>query len=262
MKPMIAVLVICSLAHAQQIHILFAGLPQKAKPTFTKRYDTYVREGLTTAEDASLVDYAETVRLADKIGLWNYPTVSQSLIESLESFSADSTLIVWARVEKYSVVPKRCCFFGARAVGNVSVIITMYSLNKARYMFTGVGTGNARVRLRPVWFRRVEEVSHIGADDLDKIAGEMSRQVADKTISIIKAVARSILAEGGEIYTATPEAQEEEAPSLYDVFEIPSAEAPEIEHQEPSEQVVEEPAAEEAPAEEIPAAQEAPPAQE
>ncbi|MBD3390692.1 MAG: hypothetical protein GF418_01575 [Chitinivibrionales bacterium] len=222
-------LVACGVSHAQRVHVMFAGLPGTHASNFAKRYEEYVRDALKTTENVSMVDYAETQRLADKVGLRRYATVSRSLVKSLQRFAPDSTLVVWGRVEQYVVEPKRGGFLGlgARAVGSVSVILTMYSLHSDKYAFVGNANASASVRKPPAWFRRVALVTHITAQDRDQIALELSRQTARRTAAVIEALVRSILAQGEP--PPTPPAGEEKTPSLYEVFEIPSVEGAPVE---------------------------------
>ena len=235
MRAMVALVMAAWLsAQAQNFHVMFVGLDKGQNATFTKRFGENVRDRLKVMNGVSLVDYAETERLVDKVGLRQFPTVSHELVRSLQRFSADSTLIVWGRVKSYTVEAKRAGIFGATAVGNVSVVLTLYSLSADKYMFVGNANGTAKVRQGPVWFRRAAQVTHISAQDKEKIADDLSAETAERTTRMIAAVVRSLLETEGPRPMPAPAVEDEKEPSLYDVFEIPSAEPPPVEEAQPA----------------------------
>jgi hypothetical protein len=99
-------------------------------------------------------------------------------------------------------------------------------------MFSGSANASTEVRKPPAWFRRADLVTHITAKDREKIADELSRQAADRTIAVISAVVRSIREQTVQAQQEQQIIQQETGepqPSIYDLFEIPQEQAPDFE---------------------------------
>jgi hypothetical protein len=235
-RMMLVVITAWCAVQAQGIHVMFAGIEKANAPVFGNRYDQGMRDRLNAAYDVTPIDWGETQRLAEKIGLTSYSQVSLALVHTLQRYVADSTLLVWGRVEKYSVEAKRRGIFRAHVVGTVSVALMLYSLSDQNYMFVGKAEASTDIKKPPAWFRKADEVTHISAEDRDKIADELARQTADKTTKVISAVVYGLKARQSE-ETTTQTDTTAGAPNIYDMLQVPSDQtAPQQEAQPPAPQ--------------------------
>jgi|GEM_PF-5901389 len=214
----------CSFRVQGEIHVMFVGIAKEKSPLFGQRCEQTIRERLNAAIDVRPVDWAETERIAEKTGLLNFPNVSYSLVKSLQRFIPDSTLLVWGRIDNYTVEVKRRGIFRARVIGNALVVITLYNIQTDRYVFVGKAEAAADIRKPPAWFRRADLVTHISAQDRERIADTLSQKIAGRMCALISAVVRSIDAQAQESAAVREGGAAE--PSIYEIFQIPPPEKP------------------------------------
>jgi hypothetical protein len=224
----------CLVAGAQNVKIAYLGLGEGESAAFCERFDEQIRDKLAAAEGVYVIDYLETQRLRERIRFEYFPTVSRDLAQRLMRFAGDTTLIVWGRVDQLSIQPKRHRLFGARAQASLQLVLTMYSLSYREYVFVGTAQSRTTRPLPPVFFDRVDKVSHISAAERTEMMRELAAAAADKAVRLIGAVSRSELAREEPIVLEDMPAEGVEVrkePTLEDLFEIPTMEAPALEEE-------------------------------
>jgi hypothetical protein len=191
-KILLAVLACWCFAGAEGIYVMFAGVKDENAPLFGQRYQEYIREKLNSSGDVKPFDYNETMRLVEKTGLFDASGVSAELSRTLTRYVPDSTILVWGRVESYNVEAKRRRLVFGKVTGTVSVVVNIFNLKSHEYMFAGMAAGKTEMSKPPVWFRRADQVIHISAKDREDISDVLAGQIADKTMSLISSVIRSV----------------------------------------------------------------------
>ncbi len=231
----VAVCITASVVKAEKIKVAYLGLAEGESAAFSERFGEQIRDRLAVIEQVHLIDFLETQRLKERIRFEYFPTVSRDLVQKLKRFSGDSTLVVWGRVDELSIEPERRRLFGARAVASLKLVLTMYSLSFREYVFIGTAVSDTTHVLPPVFFQRVDKVSHIPAVERTEIMRELASAAARKAVHLVTAVVRSELArEEPIVIEEVPDTQLEERkePTLEDLFEIPSMEAPSVEQEQ------------------------------
>lgn len=216
---------------AKGLNILFMGLAEDNDPTVVSRFDREIREKLAVLPDVRITDFIETQKMKKRIEFNCHSTVSRSLVQSLMKITGDSTMVVWGRVENLNIEPKRYIVFGARAVGKLKVVLTIYSISFREYTYIGNIETETHIPKPPVFFRNVKRVTHITAADREEIIDKLISESTEKTATAISAVVRHGLVRGAG--SGIPGFEEEEVPSIENLFEIPVIDGESIPEEEP-----------------------------
>lgn len=211
---------------AQNINVVFMGIIPGGAPEFEKRFDDLLREQITVIDGIEIADYNDTEYLKKKTDFIESPVISRSFIKSLMQISNDRTLVVWGKISNYAIKPVRRWLIGAEAVGSVTISLTMYSLSFHEYAYLGEIKCRTSITKPPVFFRSVDKVTHITASDRTVIIEKLNKQAAEKSAVIINGIVRSQLVKSGILLPEKVKAKK--VPSVSDLFDIPSVEAPDI----------------------------------
>lgn len=218
---------ISSVVFAQNITIVYMGIVPGGAPEFEERFGDRFREQIAVIPGIDLADYHDTEYLKKKTDFYDSPVLSRSFIESLMQISNDKTIVVWGMVSDFSIKPVRRWLLGAEALGSLTLVLTMYSLGFHEYAFLGDVKCEASVPKPPPFFRSVDKVTHITASDRTDIITELQKQAADKSSDIISDMVRSQLMKSGVLPGG--DVEKKKVPSVSDLFDIPTVEAPDIE---------------------------------
>jgi hypothetical protein len=228
MRMMLLLTLACfSTVMAQNYTVAFMGLAAGGAPSIEKRGGQAIKDRLVARQDLQLMDDVQTAQLANHTG-FDFPvTVSRPLVESLKKIVGDTAIIAWGRIDRYVVKPQRHMLMGAKVVGTAWVNLTIYSLGFKSYTCVAAIQATASVWKPPVFFRRVDLVTHITAQDQAEISDQIVGQLATRVADIIVTVVRHYRETGSPLEIPTVETQK--APSIENLFEIPSVEGTSIE---------------------------------
>ncbi len=224
-KSLLFLFLLCIGAYSQNVTVVFLGILPGGAPEFEKKFSDLLREQITVVPEVTIADYDETRRLKKRTDFNNSPVLTRSFIEKLMLVASEKTLVVWGDIADFSIKPVRRWLIGAEAVGNITISLTMYSLDFREVAFIGDLSCETRIPKSPVFFRSVDKVTHITAADRTAIIKELQKQAVRKSTDLIKSVVVSQLIKTGSI---RPEVKEKKVPSVSDLFDIPTVEAPDV----------------------------------
>ncbi len=225
-KCLIALLVMCFGVFAQDIQLVYMGIIPGGAPSFEKQFDKNIREQISVISGVEVADFDVTENLKRKTDFQNSPEVTRSFIEKLMMVSTGKTLVVWGKITHFNIKPVRRLLLGVEAVGTLTLSLTMYSTDFREYAYLGDVTCEARIPKPPVWFRNVEKVTHITAADRSTLSQKLQQETAGKSADIISGVIRNQLVKSGDL--RMDEVKVKKVPSVSDLFDIPTVEAPDI----------------------------------
>lgn len=211
---------------AEEIQLINFGTLFGRQPAIEKKFNYEMGIRLSTVEGMHLLDRDKTGLIKKRADFENMPNLSSKLISSLRESAEEKALLVWCEIEDLQINPKRKWLLGAEAFGEMSVKLYMYSLYFGDYIFSGELTAQANKPKEPVFFRNVNKITHITSQDREELMGKMSSDILKKIENLVISVSRSELIKTGVLLPE--EIKKEKAPSVSDMFNIPSVEAPEI----------------------------------
>ncbi len=211
---------------AEEIQLINFGNLKGRQPAVEKEFDHELGIRLSTIEGMNLMDKDKSDLLKKRSDFVNMPTLSQKLINSLRESAEEKSLLVWCEIKDLSIKPKRKWVLGAEAVGQMKVKLYMYSLYFGEYIFTGEISSQASKAKAPVFFRNVEKITHITSEERQVLSRKMASDILIKIEDLVISVTRSELIKTGILLPE--EIKKEKAPSVSDMFNIPSVEAPEV----------------------------------
>lgn len=223
----VTLLTLTGLSFGEDIQLINFGNLSGKEPSIEKKFNHEMNLRLATVQGMDLMDRDKTDYLKKKSDFENMPSLSRKLVNSLRESAEEKALLIWSDIEELSVVPKRKWLIGAEAAGTMKVRLCLYSLYFGEYIYTGELYASVSKAMAPVFFRSAEKVTHITpqirSELIDILSSNILSQIEDLAIS----VARSELIKSGVLLPE--EIKREKAPSVSDMFNIPSIEAPEIE---------------------------------
>lgn len=231
MKNRVVVILICffvlaSVIVAEDIQLInFGNLPGR-EPSIEKKFNQELGLRLATVQGMQTMDEDKSDNLKRRSDFVNRPTLTRKLIESLREAADEKSLLVWSEISHLSVTPKRKWIFGAEAFGEMTVKLYLYSLYFGEYIYSGELKSEASKAKSPVFFRNVEKITHIKPQERIELSEKMSNDILSQIEDLVISIARSELTKSGVLLPQ--EVKKERAPSVSDMFNIPSVEAPEI----------------------------------
>ena len=226
-------LVILSVSAVQaQYQILFMGMKGGGAPACEESFEHLLRHELTTIEALKTIDYVETQRYREMTDFLRYATVSQKSLNSLQKFISDSVLIIWGSVNSLELKPVRKNVFGAAIKGELTARILVYDLLLRGYAYNGNITGTVSARGSPVFLSPVGKVTHITAAQRASLTDSLIRSTVLSSVDVIKSILETARKPDSRKETETN--QQNAAPSISDVFTVPSVEAARIERGTPA----------------------------
>ncbi len=216
---------------AQSIPVIFMGIIPGGAPAFEKGFDKLLYEHLVVDSRITIADPTDIDILKIKTNFAESPNISRSFIKSLQNISDDDmTLVVWAKISDYSIKPVRKWLILAEAVGSMKVTLTMYSLIFKEHIYLGDINCKTSILKSPVFFSRVDKVTHITASDRTTIIENLKQETAEKSASLIHGVVRGQLIKTGVLEIERLKVVKDT--SLSELFDIPTVEAPSVEKEE------------------------------
>ncbi len=206
------------------------GISPNQAPAIEKNLEEQLREGITVLSGVDIADYNDTEYLKRKNDFNANAVISRTFIQSLQSISATRMLVVWGRIDSYSVKAKRQALFGAKVEGKLRVTINMYSLRFRDHLYMGALESIAELPKPPVPFGNVEKNTHISASDREELSEDLIKQTVEKTSEILAGMVRNLISREGILPTPSRVIQAKKMPSVSDLFDIPSVEAPDVQN--------------------------------
>jgi hypothetical protein len=206
---------------AQEDEVLFGGLSEGGAPAIEKEFDRVLREDLAGTPHVRLVDYESARNLARRIDLSQSPSLSRALVQRVEQYIPDSTIIVWGRVREYSFGVKRRALFGSAATGRLSLTVNIYSLRFGAYAFAGDIASHAEVPKGWIGFSPADQIIHMTATDRIALTTQLIDDAARKCADMIASAASS---QAAKVYSIKA-ARKYVEPAVQDLFSQPSMEA-------------------------------------
>ncbi len=228
-KVFIFLLFLFTIIFPQNIKILFLGIVPGGAPEFEKRFENQLRKEITLLTDTDIADFNDIEYLKRKTDFFDSPILSRSFIQSLNNISNPNAkiLVIWGVINEFNIKPKRYLLFGARAIGLLSMELTMYSLNFKEYIYYGEVECYSSELKPPIFFNDVNKHINIFASDRAKIIKELNRQAVSKSIAIIKSVTTNFRL-NGDLNSNSDKIKGKKVPSVSELFDIPSVEKPNI----------------------------------
>lgn len=228
-KIILLIIFLTTVLWGQSIRIIIMGVVPGKAPEFEKEFEKLLRQEIVVIPKVSVADYNDTEYLKRKSDFFDAPVVSRRLVNTLRSISHDRLLVVWGEIEDFTIKPVRHLLLGAKAVGSLRFTLTMYSLSLKEYSYLGEFESKTNIPKPPVFFRNVEKVTHISASDRTTLINELSRIAVAKSVDIMTGVVQNLLVSEGISESSSPEGVKlKKAPSVSDLFDIPSVEAPDV----------------------------------
>lgn len=205
--------------------VVFIGITGEGAPAIENTYELQLRKRLSTQTSLYLADYIVSQRYARMIKFDYFPIVSRELVESIESFATDTTLFIWGTVKKCSVTTMRKNLLRTAVKGELEINLTVYSLDTKEYSYSGVIFADVVQPGDYSFISGEKKTSHIDAVKRQEILQECIDEAVTKTTAMINALVQRKVGEKKDI----PEnVEENKVPSIYDVFSVPSVNAPQV----------------------------------
>ena len=207
---------------AEEYSLINFGVVSGGAPSIEKSFNRELQIRLTSIDGLMPTNYDLSQKLKKEADFDNNPVLSKKLVSSLRNNNEDRSIVVWIKIEKSRVVAKRRAVVTAIASGEFKIKLYVYSLYFGEYLYSSVITTNARINKGPLLFRPAEKIIHITASEQIELQNKMAAEAIDKVEVLLTAIVRSELLKSGSI--APPEVKKERAPSVSDMFNIPTAE--------------------------------------
>ena len=210
-----------------QNHVLFLGITEQGAPAYSRSFEQQLRAILDTMDAVKLMNHIETQRYREMTGFDRYTDVSQSMNGRPLKLLPDSVLIIWGTINSLEFRPIRKHLFGAAVSGELRAGISAYSPKKRSFLYNGTVASTVSVKKSPVFFSPVDKVTQLSAAERVTLTDSLIHLAVLSCSDVI----RSVLENGGKISaeTAAETDTQRNAPSISDVFTVPSVEAPRIE---------------------------------
>jgi hypothetical protein len=224
--PLFLLLLVCSssVVFAKNIDVVLIGLTQGSSPAFEETLDRRIRENLSTSENLSITDYAQTQAFRRKIRFDEFPTVSRKLVESLKQYTTDSSVFVWGRIKNCTLTGARKKLIRGFIRGEFVITLNIYSLRYKNYAFAGDVQASVEKDNGVIFFGDADKEIFVSAADRSELMDKLLDQSARKSASLIATVVQSerlLAAKDADVAGA----KSYEVPSLSDMFNMPSVEA-------------------------------------
>jgi hypothetical protein len=212
---------------AAQNQLLFMGLTGQGAPASSRSFEQRLRNELSMLDRVTVVDYVETQRYREMADFNRYPATSEKMLQSLLKFIPDSMLIVWGSINNIELNPIRKNIFGAAIEGKLSVGIAIYNLQQRGYSYNGNVQSTITAKEHPIYFSPVKKVIHISASRRAALTDSLISLAVFNSIAVIESVLKNRI----RVDTNKDSINNvrSNAPSISDIFTVPSIEAAQIE---------------------------------
>ena len=226
--PMLLLLIFCTTAPVPaQNHVCFLGITGNGAPGSRQSFEQQLRNVLDTMNGVRLVDYVSSIRYRELTELDRYSRSSRDLLANLVHYIPDTVLVIWGTVEHVAFQPVRKHFIGAAVNGSLTAGISVFSLKQRKFAFNGNVTSSISSKEPSAGLSSVEKVTHLSASKRVLLTDSLIRLAVANTRDILF----SLLEEQGKLTAGFTDDDQsrQKAPSISDVFTVPSVEAPQIE---------------------------------
>ena len=207
-------------------HVLFLGITEKGAPASSHSFERQLRAVLDTMNAVQLMNPVETQRYREMTGFDRYTDVSQSMNGRPLKLLPDSVLIIWGSVNSLEFHPVRKHLFGAAIRGELRAEISVYSIRQRSFLYNGSVVNTVTLGKSPVFFSSVEKSTRLSAAERVALTDSLIHLAVFSCTEVIS----SLLKAGKTPAEMASEADKHRnAPSISDVFTVPSVEAPRIE---------------------------------
>lgn len=221
---------------AQDLQIAFLGMQRGTAPAFEQSLETDIRRELASGGQWPLVDSRRVRLMREAVGLDDHNSgISHRLIEELRRNDEDGTLVVWGKIENFDVYPRRRMLVGAEAVARADLVLNLYSLTMQSLVYVGRHEIQVSLRKPPVFFRRIEQATHINSRDRIELRGMVSDRVTPHVTGLVRAVARRVGPNEEEL-PEIEDVEKEHVPTVQDLFDFPGMEAESVEEELPTDE--------------------------
>ncbi len=215
-------------AWAGDIEVVVIGITGGSSPAYGEEFDKRLRENLSMVKELFITDFPQTQWYRRKIGFDETRVVSRKLIESMKQYCTDSTVFVWGTIKSFLVKGARRSLIRGYVRGECTVSLNMYSLRRGDYSFSGDIHVDLEEPKGFILFGPAEKEITVTAIDRKDIIGRLIERGARQSAQTIATVIRS------ERLHAAKESESAgvnkyEAPSVSDMFTVPSVEAAAVE---------------------------------
>ncbi len=207
--------------------VLFLGISGDEAPSVEETLDRLIRERLSVIPDIAAIDYIETLRFRKQIGLDSYHSASENNLKNIGTILQDSLIIVWGRVKKISVDPVRSKLIKLYMEAGLTLGLSVYLPMDRRFAYTGNIESRIRKRKGFIFFSSVKETPPLGASERNQLIDMLLDDAAAKSVAVVSSLIRSERMRAASVNK--PDSTDKRAPSISDVFTVPSVTPPVIE---------------------------------
>lgn len=208
--------------------VVFLGMIDNNHPAVEKTYDRLFRENLSVMPYIHFVDYVLSQKYRHDVELDGSTFVSRNLLQSLQRCAPETTLFIWGKINSYKIEPKRKGLIRASINGELKVDLTMYSLENKEFTYNGTLHIKKEKPKGVIWFDKVSKVVHITALEHTEMLENLEQECATQSGAMVESVIRNLTQQENSTLLKVKKTS---APTISDVFTVPSVEAREIRNQ-------------------------------
>lgn len=200
-------------------HILFIGLTGQGAPAIERKFDTDLRQRLVSVPDCKMVDYDVAMRCRHLCDADRFPTVSRQHLMEMQPALPDPIIVVWGSINTLTIMPVREKLIKTVLRGELNMHLTLFSPDRDEYIYSGEVIATTARQKGFAGFAPVDKVTHITAKDRALLSDTLITNTALQTYGIIT---NALKEEHNTAGTAPPDTMKRNAPSISDVFTVPS----------------------------------------
>jgi hypothetical protein len=206
--------------------ILFLGLSGDGAPAIERTFERTLRDKITTTPDLAIIGYDESQRYRRKLDLDQTSGIPENRLAELQEYLPDSAFAVWSQIKKLTVTPVRDHLIKALIKGELQTRLVVFNVSTGSFAYSGTITSTAEKRKEYILFSPIEQ-TNVSATDRDEVINKLVVHAVTECANIIDSLHRSELQKTRPAQ-AEAESPGNRAPSISDVFTVPSVEAAEI----------------------------------
>jgi hypothetical protein len=134
---LIAVCFVHGMVQSRGSDVFFLGMLPGQAPAIEKQLCNQIIDELGTIPGVKLRDRAQTDLLKRQLRFEEYPDVSENMLDILQLWSNDSTVLVWGSIERFTVEGNRRLLFRACAHGELLIRLQAYMVSNSHIIYGG-----------------------------------------------------------------------------------------------------------------------------
>ena len=212
------------------VRVIWMGLLEGGRPAIEKQLGDRLTGVFEGNSSVVLADPLETARIRDRSGFADRPVVTPALAQTLAAYADHRTVVAWAKVTSINERVRRTWLIVPRIETTMALEMHFYNVNDRSSVFVGDIPAKASIALPPVFFRRVDLVTHVTPTN----RAELDRQLLDQSgrgaSTLVATIARSLIGGGGggPAEPIPEEVRREKVMGAEDIFDIPVTNAKDI----------------------------------